>query len=112
MSISRRMDKDVVRNAMECDSLSHKKKKELPFATIQMDQEITVLSDIKSDKERQTSYDITCMMNLKNDTNKLIYKTKEILTDTDFEDQFMVTEGDISGQGINYEVGINVYTST
>ena len=50
-----------------------------------MDQEITVLSDIKSDKERQTSYDITCMMNLKNDTNKLIYKTKEILTDTDFE---------------------------
>ena len=41
-----------------------------------MDQEITVLSDIKSDKERQISYDITCMMNLKNDTNKLIYKTE------------------------------------
>lgn len=34
---------------------------------------------------------------------------KEILTDTDLEDQFMVTKGDISGQGINYEVGINIY---
>lgn len=87
------------------------KKKELPFATTQMDQEITVLSDIKSDKERQTSYDITCMMNLKH-TNKLIYKMKEILSDTDLEDQFMVTKGDISGQGINQRLGLTYTSST
>ena len=30
----------------------------------------------KSDRERQTSYDITYMWNLKNDTNELIYKTE------------------------------------
>ena len=52
------------------------KKKKLPFATIWMDQEITILTDVKSDKGKQISYDITCMMNLKNDTNKPIYKTE------------------------------------
>ena len=30
----------------------------------------------KSDKERQISYNITYMWNLKNDTNELIYKTE------------------------------------
>ena len=30
----------------------------------------------KSDRERQISYDITYMWNLKNDTNGLIYKTE------------------------------------
>ena len=30
----------------------------------------------KSDRERQISYDITYMWNLKNDTNELIYKTE------------------------------------
>ena len=30
----------------------------------------------KSDRERQTSYDITYMWNLKYDTNELIYKTE------------------------------------
>ena len=30
----------------------------------------------KSERERQISYDITYMWNLKNDTNELIYKTE------------------------------------
>ena len=30
----------------------------------------------KADRERQTSYDITYMWNLKNNTNELIYKTE------------------------------------
>ena len=30
----------------------------------------------KSDRERQISYDITYMWNLKNDANELIYKTE------------------------------------
>ena len=39
-----------------------------------MDLEIIILS--KSNRERQISYDITYMWNLKNDTNELIYKTE------------------------------------
>ena len=38
----------------------------------------------KSDRERQISYDITYMWNLKNDTNELIYQT-----DTDSQTQRM-----------------------
>ena len=49
MSIDRRMDKDVVPNAMECYSVINKKRL-LPFATIRMDQEITVLSDVSQTK--------------------------------------------------------------
>ena len=39
-----------------------------------MDREITILSEVR---ERQMSYDITYMWNLKKDTNELIYE-KEI----------------------------------
>ena len=46
----------------------------------------------KSDRERQISYDITYMWNLKNDTNELIYKTENRLTD--LENKLMVTEGE------------------
>ena len=41
--------------------LSHKKNETLPFA---MDLEIVILSEVKSDRERQISYDITHMWNL------------------------------------------------
>ena len=41
-----------------------------------MDQEISILSEM-SDTEREISYNITYMWNLKkNDTNELIYKTE------------------------------------
>ena len=39
-----------------------------------MDLEIIILSE--PDRERQISYDITYMWNLKYDTNELIYKTE------------------------------------
>ena len=39
------------------------------------DLEIIILSEVKSDKERQIPYDITYMWNLKYDTNELIYET-------------------------------------
>ena len=42
----------------------------------------------KSDRERQISYDVVYMPNLKNDTNELIYK-KEI----DLENKLMVMVG-------------------
>ena len=52
----------------------------------------------KSDRERQISYAITYMWNLKNDTNELIYKTERL---TDIENKLMVTEGEEVGQDIN-----------
>ena len=49
-----------------------KKNEIMPFAATGMDLEITILSEVR---QRQISYDIICIWNLKNDTNKLIYKT-------------------------------------
>ena len=40
------------------------------------DLDIIILKRSKSDRERQIPYDITCMWNLKYDTNKLIYETE------------------------------------
>ena len=49
----------------------------------------------KSDKERQISYDITYMRNLKiNDENELIYKTE-----TDLKNELTVTGGMGGGEG-------------
>ena len=52
------------------------------------------------------SYDITCMWNLKNDINELIYKI-EIGSQT--ENKLMVTQGDGELE-VNQEFGINIYT--
>ena len=48
----------------------------MPFEATRMDLEIIILCEVKSHRERQMSYDITYMWNLKYDTNDLIYKTK------------------------------------
>ena len=37
----------------------------MSFASTWMDLEMIKLSEVKSDRERQISYDITCMWNLK-----------------------------------------------
>ena len=43
-------------------SHSHKKNEIMAFAAIWMELEIIILNEM-SDRERQTSYDITCMWN-------------------------------------------------
>ena len=49
------------------------KKNEMPFSATWMDLEITILTEVS---QRQISYDITYIWNLKNDRNELIYKTE------------------------------------
>ena len=44
----------------------------MPFAATWLDLEFIILS--KSERERQVSYDITYLWNLKYDTNEPIYK--------------------------------------
>ena len=50
-----------------------KKNEIMPFASTWMQLEILILSEVR---ERQISYDITYMCNLKYDTNEPIYKTE------------------------------------
>ena len=50
-----------------------KKNEIMLFAATWMDLEIITVSEVR---ERQISYDITYMWNLKYDTNELIYKTE------------------------------------
>ena len=45
----------------------------MPLAATQMNLDITILSEVS---QRQVSYDTTYMLNLKNDTKKLTYKTE------------------------------------
>ena len=48
----------------------------MPFAATWMDLKIVILSEV-SQTEKEISYDITCMWNLKrNDTDERIYKTE------------------------------------
>ena len=64
----------------------------VPFAATWVVLEIIILS--KPDRERQISYNITYLCNIKkNDTNELIYKTE--IRPTDLENKFMVTTGEV-----------------
>ena len=47
----------------------------MPFAATWMDLEIIILSEV-SQTEKDKYHGITCVWNLKNDTNELIYKTE------------------------------------
>ena len=73
MSINRGMDKEDV---VHIYNGTIAKNKIMPFAATWMDLEIIILSEVKSDTERQISHDITYMWNLKKGTNELIYKTE------------------------------------
>ena len=51
----------------------------------------------KSDRERQIPYDITCMWNLKYDTNELIYETD---TNAQAQKRLVVANGKEAGGGM------------
>ena len=52
----------------------------------------------KSDRERQIPYDITCMWNLKYDTNELIYETD---TNAQAQKRLVVANGKEAGGGMD-----------
>ena len=52
-----------------------KKNEIMPFAATRMDLEMIILSEANQ-TQRQISYDITYMWNLKNNTNESMYKTE------------------------------------
>ena len=47
------------------------------------------------------------MESKKNDTNELIYRTE---IESDVENKLTVTKGEKKGGGINWEMGIDIYT--
>ena len=52
------------------------KNETMPFAATRMGLEIIILSEVKSEKERQIPHDITYMWNLKYCANEPTYKTE------------------------------------
>ena len=80
----------------------------MSFASTWMDLEMTKLSEVKSDRERQISYDTTCMWNLKKTgTNKLTYKTEIELQ----MEKNLQLPGRKGRGGANQKVGTDKYTS-
>ena len=77
MSIDRWTGKEDVVYILNGILLSHKKNEILPLAATWMYLEIIILSEVKSDRERQIPHDIIYMWNLKKkNTNEIIYKTE------------------------------------
>ena len=77
MSIDRWMDKEDVVYIYSGILLSHKKEWNNAICSNMDEPRDDHTKWSKSDKERQVSYDITYLWNLKkNDTNELIYKTE------------------------------------
>ena len=96
MSIDRWTGKEDVVYILNGILLSHKKNEILPLAAAWMYLEIIILSEVKSDRERQISYDITYMWNLKTWYKWTHLQNKNRLTD--LENQFMVTKSNM-GKG-------------
>ena len=70
------MDKEDVAHIYNGILLSHKNNEILPFATVWIDLEGLMLSEI-SQTEKDILYVITYMWNLKNKTNEYIYNKTE-----------------------------------
>ena len=69
----------------------------MPFAATWINLEMIILSEVKSDREVQIPYDITCMWNLKYDTNEPIKQKHGHRGQT----------GGCQGGGMEWEVGVS-----
>ena len=79
----------------------------MPFAATWMDLEIIILSEVR---QRQISYNITYIQNLKYDTNGLIYKT-ETHSQTQ-KTNLWLPKGKRGKDKLGVCVGICIYTHT
>ena len=85
------------------------KNEAVPSAATWMDLEINTLSEVRSDRERQISYDITYMWNLK---EKMIQMRSSKKTDTESQTSktnYSYQRGHVGG-GMNQEFEINLHT--
>ena len=76
VSISRRMDKEDVVYIYNGILLSHKEEWNNAICSYMGGPRDYHTKQSKSERERQILYDITCMWNLKYDTNEPIYETE------------------------------------
>ena len=77
----------------------------MPFAAAWMDLEIIILSEVNQ-TERQIPYDnITCMWNLRYDTNELIYETETGSQRT----HLLLPRGRGGWEGKDWEFGVSGY---
>ena len=108
MSIDRWMDKEDVVHIYNGILLSHKNEWNNAICSNMDGPRDYHTKWSKSFRERQISYVVTYMWNLKYDTNELIYK---IEIDSQTENKLMVTKGERGERGINnWEFAINRYT--
>ena len=78
--------------------LSRKKKnKTIPFAATWIKLDTLILSEVKSERERQTPCDFTYIWNLIYSTNATIYKKE---TNSDLENRLVVAVG--VGEGVGW----------
>ena len=76
---------------------STKKNEIMLFAATWIDLAIIILSEVKSDRERQIPHDIIYMWNLKKKRNYLQNRNRSI----DMENKIMATKGEEVGRRIN-----------
>ena len=111
MSIDRWKDKEDVVYVYTREYYSAIKKNEmLPFATTWMDLGIIILSEVKSDRERQISYNITYMWSLKRKYKWIYLQNRNRLTD--IENKLTVTKGERKGGGIKIIRRVDLLTYT
>ena len=76
-----------------------KKNNIMPFAATWMERETLILSEVKSERQRQIPYDITHIGNLKYGANESIYKTE-----TDSQRSFHCSSAEMNLTSIHEDV--------
>ena len=85
------MDKEDVVQIYKGLLLSHKRNETMSSAVTWMDLEIVILSEVKSDAERQISYDISYILHPKKEYKRTYLQNRSRITDV--EHKFMATKG-------------------